>query len=355
MKNYLFDGHKLMYHTDRVSEFIRKGDCYPLYMEISPVGNCNHRCIFCAYDFIGHPNRRLSTERLLKLMRELAAVKLRSVLYAGEGEPLLHPDIDRIITYTKKKGIDVGLFTNGYLLYRKRIQAILPSLTFLRFSFNAGTRESYEAVHQVKPETFDAVVDNIAFAAEYKRKKKLAVDIGIQFVLLRENAHTLMKAVTLIKEQGADYFVIKPFVKQSTLQGYKGKALLNDRSLNELFSIVEALSDEKYKVIVRRESFKEYGKRNYPHCYGTSCISVLNSAGDLATCLPYWDKKEFVFGNINTQTFKAVWKSSRRKKIKEYLEKRLDTQKCPPNCRPNAVNEFLWEITHPTVKHVNFV
>ncbi|WP_303297061.1 hypothetical protein [Campylobacter fetus] len=27
----------------------------------------------------------------------------------------------------------------------------------------------------------------------------------------------------------------------------------------------------------------------------------------MASCLPYWDKKEFVYGNINEQSFEAIW------------------------------------------------
>ena len=66
MNHYNFDGHKLAYHPIRLAQFTRTGDCFPLYAEISLVGSCNHRCLFCAYDFIGHPNRRLETGRLAR-------------------------------------------------------------------------------------------------------------------------------------------------------------------------------------------------------------------------------------------------------------------------------------------------
>jgi len=63
-----FDSHKLHYHYNRVCEFMNNGDCYPIYMEVSPVGSCNHRCIFCAYDYIGYPNRKLDKKRFLKFI-----------------------------------------------------------------------------------------------------------------------------------------------------------------------------------------------------------------------------------------------------------------------------------------------
>ncbi len=119
MKNYLFDGHKLSYHPERVGEFLTAGDCFPLYMEISPVGSCNHRCLFCAYDFIGYPNHRLDTTRMLKLLDELSVCGLKSVLFAGEGEPLIHPDIRKLVTHAKSNNIDVGMFTNGQSVERR--------------------------------------------------------------------------------------------------------------------------------------------------------------------------------------------------------------------------------------------
>ena len=39
-----------IYHPERVSEWLRKGDCYPIYVEIGPTNRCNHHCIFWAFN-----------------------------------------------------------------------------------------------------------------------------------------------------------------------------------------------------------------------------------------------------------------------------------------------------------------
>jgi radical SAM protein with 4Fe4S-binding SPASM domain len=82
---------------------------------------------------------------------------------------------------------------------------------------------------------------------------------------------------------------------------------------------------------------------------------VLNSAGEIASCLPYWDKKEFVYGNINEETFQEIWNGERRRQIKQTLECRLDVGQCPPNCRPHSINGYLYELRHPSVVHLNFI
>lgn len=355
MKTFNFDGHKLIHHLDRVHEFMTGGDCYPLYMEISPVGTCNHRCIFCAYDYIGYPNRRLETGRTLSLLDEMAECGLKSVLFAGEGEPLVHPDLADMVLRAHQNGIDAGLFTNGQLLKSELTEVILPSLTFVRFSFNGGGRDNYGAIHSVRPEVFDTVVANIRHAVEIRDKNHLQVDIGAQFVLLPENRDHLLSAVETLKECGVDYLAIKPFMQRESQAYRMPSGQYEHEALNALFAEAESHATDSFSVIARKDTFSDYGVRNYSNCFGTSFIAVLNSAGIFSSCLPYWEREEFSFGSIYEHSFKDIWHSRKRACIKENLEKTLDTHACPPNCRPHAINQFLADILHPEVKHINFI
>jgi GTP 3',8-cyclase len=354
MKRFQLEGHKLIYHLDRVHEYLDQGDCYPLYMEISPVGRCNHRCIFCAYDHLGYPDRRLETARTLCLLDELADCGLRSLLFAGEGEPLLHPDIATLIPHARDRGIDTGLFTNGQLLTRPLAEKVLPALTFIRFSFNGGTRDNYAAVHSVHPKVFDRVVRNIQEAVKIREENGLPIDIGAQFVLLPENYDTLLCAVDTLKQCGIDYLAIKPFMQRES-QKYRLGRPFDPETAAGLFRQAQKRSDDAFKVMIREQAFQDRGQRGYLHCYGTSFISVVNSAGMVSTCLPYWEREAFSFGSIYEDSFQGIWRSTRRAEVKRHLELRLMARDCPPNCRSHAINEFLWDLRHPTVQHINFI
>jgi len=348
---YNLDSHKLHYHYERVCEFLTKGDCYPIYMEVSPVGSCNHRCVFCAYDYIGYPNRKLEKKRFLEFLDECKEVGIKSMLYAGEGEPLMHPDIDSFVLKTKSLDIDVGMFTNGELVVKRLSDEAIGAFTFLRFSINGGDKESYKKIH--KKDVFEKVIDNVRYVKNLKNKNNLKTTIGVQFVLLPENINSIKNLISILRDIDIDYLSIKPFVLQNEQQGYRYNGF--DIDLKEFFKELESMSTETFKVVARVNAFEKYGKRNYKHCYGCNFITILDSRGNLITCLPYLGDENFMYGNIYINSFKEIWNGDKRKKIKYKLENTLNVKQCPPNCRPNAINEYLFELKHPSVEHINFI
>jgi DNA repair photolyase len=56
---YRIDGHKLSYHLPRVAAWLEGRPVFPIAMEASPSGACNHRCLFCAVDYLEYRARFL--------------------------------------------------------------------------------------------------------------------------------------------------------------------------------------------------------------------------------------------------------------------------------------------------------
>src|SRR3990167_3007073 len=106
MDKYRIDSHKLTYHVSRVNDWLEGKVTYPIYMEISPSGACNHRCTYCGLDFMEYKPRLLDTHLLKERLSELGRLGLKSVMYGGEGEPFLHCDMAELINHTKKSGVD---------------------------------------------------------------------------------------------------------------------------------------------------------------------------------------------------------------------------------------------------------
>lgn len=83
-----------------------------------PIRRCNLACAYCnEYDdhSLGVP-----LPKLLNRVDRLADLGVNVITISG-GEPLLHPELDQLITHIRHRGLIAGLITNGFLLNEKRI------------------------------------------------------------------------------------------------------------------------------------------------------------------------------------------------------------------------------------------
>ncbi|MDO8425953.1 MAG: radical SAM protein [Deltaproteobacteria bacterium] len=354
MDEFRIDSHKLMYHVERVNQWLKGVDIYPVYIEISPIGACNHRCTYCALDYMEYNPRSLDTQILKKRLTEMGSLGVKSIMYAGEGEPLLHKDISEIINHTKKSGIDAAVTSNGVLFTDKVFEACLESITWIKISINAACPETYSKIHRTKEEDFGKVIDNISKAVKFRESRRLASTIGMQMILLPENVNEAVSLAKKAKEIGADYLVIKSYSQhfKSITKKYADFKYGNYLTLNEE---LKKVSDKNFKVIFRENAMKKLEEgRAYKRCMALPFWSYIDSGGGLWGCSAFLNDERFLFGNINENTFEEVWKGERRKKVMEFVGKGLDIKECRKNCRMDEVNRYLWELRNPSL-HVNFI
>jgi radical SAM protein with 4Fe4S-binding SPASM domain len=339
---FRLDSTKIQFHPRRVTALIdgrddweRAKEIYPLYVEVSPVGACNHRCKFCSVDFIGYKPVRLDSARFHNLMCEFYLCGVKSVMFAGEGEPLLHTEINRMVDSARFNTIDVSFTTNGTLLHKLRD---LDRISWIKVSMNAGTAKTYAAVHRTKENDFYAVWRNI----EYAVKRKGKCTIGVQMVVLPENEHEVHHLKKLCLDAGVDYCVLKPYSqhKSSLTHEY------------ENFKPVDVI--ERTGIIVREEAFKTT-EIPYEKCNATPFLwAYLMANGDLYSCSAYLLDDRFNLGNVNTESFKAIWHGEKRRANWEYVRKHLDIHDCRVNCRMNQANVYLNQLDNG-VPHENFI
>ena len=366
MDLYHIDSHKLMYHPDRIAQWQAAGDdwekaksVYPLYVEIAPAGACNHRCTFCAVDYIGYKVRTLEKDLLVRRVAEMAERGVKSIMYAGEGEPLLHKHIGEIIVQTQKAGIDVALTTNAVVLNEKLVEEALWAMTWIKASVNAGTRETYAAVHQTKADDFERVFLNLAKAVSVKRANRYACTIGVQMVLLPENQHEAVALASRTKEIGADYVVIKPYSQHlmSLTTMAKGYKEFDYSRVFPMENELQALEDDSFRIIFRRRTMEKLleSDRAYSVCQATPFFwAYVMANGDVYGCSAYLEDPRFCYGNLNEQSFAQIWEGESRQKSFLHVRHELNISECRKNCRMDEVNRYLWDLQHPPA-HVNFI
>jgi MoaA/NifB/PqqE/SkfB family radical SAM enzyme len=113
-----------LYRRFRELRMIAKGLLsteHPILAHIIPTRRCNLSCAYCnEYDSHSKP---VPTETMLERIDRLADLGTSIITISG-GEPLLHPELDRLIRQVRRRGMIAGMITNGYLLTADRIQQL---------------------------------------------------------------------------------------------------------------------------------------------------------------------------------------------------------------------------------------
>ncbi len=94
---------------------------HPYMAHIVPMRRCNLACTYCN-EFDDHSDP-VPIEEMERRIDELGRLGTSVITISG-GEPLLHPEIDRIIARIRKTGAIAGMITNGYLLMPDRIERL---------------------------------------------------------------------------------------------------------------------------------------------------------------------------------------------------------------------------------------
>ncbi len=94
---------------------------HPILAHIIPMRRCNLACTYCnEYDDYSKP---VTVDVMLARIDKLADLGTTIVTISG-GEPLLHPELDDIVTRIRQRGMLAGMITNGYLLVADRIKKL---------------------------------------------------------------------------------------------------------------------------------------------------------------------------------------------------------------------------------------
>jgi cyclic pyranopterin phosphate synthase len=352
MDDFNIDSHKMHLHPHRVAEWLdadtweKAKKVYPIYWEITTQGACNHRCTFCSVDAIGYKPQEMPETLLAIRMAEAKRLGIKSVMFAGTGEPLLHKGINHIVEEATTLGLDVAFTTNGVLLDKLMS---LDLCTWVKVSLNAGSKESYAKIHRTKESDWDRGWDNLRLAARRKGKCTL----GVQAVVLPENVHDMRTLAGLCEQVGVDYLVLKPFSQGTFMLGKQYIGLRYDRWAGELESVKE-YSTDTFKVIYRHDSMRQESEaHHYDRCRATPFFWVYSMAdGRVFTCSAHLMDERFCIGNLNEQTFQEIWEGEKRRENWEMMKK-FDIKNCRKNCRMNASNIYLQQFT--TMQHKNYI
>ena len=347
------EGHKLQYHPDRVADFLAGRLVWPVYAEVSPTSVCNHHCRFCNFNYLGHAGRRLPDGRMISLMDEFKRNGIKAVVFAGAGEPSLHPDTFHAARRARELGIDVAMSSNGVLLREEQLTAMAELLTWTRFSINGGTPESYAKAQGAPAGDFGKALAAVEALAARKASLGSPITIGTQCVLTPENKDTMKELAHRLKSAGADYLSIKHFYSHADNAYQPDMSFLTPEFVAGLRIMAAELSDNGFTCIVRDPEALDR-RRPYRKCHGLPFIIYVREDGMLYTCFSHQDDPETAVGSLLDSDYGTLWKSDAREAATRHINECIDKNRCQANCRHHQINLWLQHMRHRP-DHVNFI
>lgn len=168
--NYLKYRYDFKYYPS--NHVLRK---FPLVVAVEASGCCNLRCGMCfqkTMDQNGYEKNKqiMSWDTYQKFLDELDHEVLYSIVFASRGEPLLNPNITKMICAAKAKGVlDIKLNSNATLLTEEKSREILSSgLDLMVFSVDSVVPDNY---FKIRGFSLQRVLNNINRFVEIKRKE----------------------------------------------------------------------------------------------------------------------------------------------------------------------------------------
>lgn len=364
----ILDGTKIAWHQDRIHAWERGERIAPITIDMALTRACNYGCHYC-YAMLQENDRKVIDRKVIfDFLEDCAEIGVKGISLVSDGESTISPVFVDTVRRGSELGISMAVGTNGFVLNERKLEEVLPHLTYLRVNISAGERQRYAEIMGVKEHWFDRVCENIRNMAKIKKRDGLDVTIGMQMVLDPRYADQILPLARLGKELRPDYLVIKHCSDDE--DGTLGVDYSKYASLEATLHEAEALSDDEYRVAVKWSKIQAGANRSYQRCYGPPFMLQISGSGLVAPCGMLFNEryKKFHMGNICEKRFKDVWTSEAYWEVVNLLaspEFNAQTM-CGTLCLQHKVNEVLdayqkgqYQLPDlagkPRPMHINFV
>jgi len=258
---------------------------FPVEMAIETTSRCNLACTMC-------PRRETITKlgdmsfELLKKIIDESKDYVELVYLHGRGEPLLHPELARMIEYCKMAGVNVGISSNATLLTEDKAKSLIDAgLDFLIIGLDGATKETYEKIR--RGGCFETVTENIRSFLETKAKASSSPFTEIQMVYMDDNKSEAQGFLDMWKSSGADEVRVRLYVDYPGLekspQG-KGMSQHSDNTPRPCFLIWRTFD--------------------------------IRWDGTVVPCCWEWTSSSTI-GNAKAESLSAIWNSPRMVRMRE--------------------------------------
>lgn len=321
---------KIFKYFDRINILHSDSGVIPICVEIHLTMLCQQKCKYCTFkNRILTPN--LDFFLLKNFLFDLSKNGCKSILWSGGGEPSLYNNsnftLSDVIKYTNDLGLKQGLYTNGENLTSEMMKEIVLNCTFVRISLDAFTAKTYKKIHGSNK--YNKIISNIKTLINLKKNFNSNINIGISFVVYKENTFDIILTKKFLNEIKPDYiyFRIGTYNNKNNMYirlQHKILKKINNSNLKNTTQI--EYSEVKTKQLLNNK------KRSYETCYTANLFPTISTNGNIYVCCHHIQNPDYIIGNIYrdkvTDIFSKIYKCH-------------NFSTCPPNCRGDIMNKNI--------------
>lgn len=286
----------------------------PVLGEIAVTYRCNNSCLFC-YAGCGmdyNENAEMSLKEIkyiITLFRNRAKIPFFS--FTG-GEPLIRTDLEKMIRFAVKAGLEVNLITNGTLVNERRAFSLYKSgLRTAQVSVESHIPEIHDQLTG-RPGSFNQTLEGIQCL------QRAGIHVQTNTTLTRLNIREIGEFPAFIRGLGVMRFSVNLYIPSG--RGLNHKKLFFPYS--ETGPVIEQIRKAAYK-----QNLTFYWYSPVPYCYynpvarglgNKSCAAMdglisVSPQGYVLPCSSYPEK----IGNLLYEDFHNIWFSKRATYFKQ--------------------------------------
>jgi MoaA/NifB/PqqE/SkfB family radical SAM enzyme len=299
----------------------------PLHMQFELTSYCNLHCPVCPTG-AGELERdavAMPPELFARVWDETAPYLLTASLW-GWGEPLLHPQLDRILKTARRHNVVTFLSTNGTPLRQERVRNALldhPPTTLIVAidGLTDETNTRYRVGAKLEP-----ILDGLRKLAEEKQRRNARYPVlQLRYIVMRHNEHELEDLETFARNNQFDLLTLRSISIYDTPDA--------DAVQSGFVPLNELLQPYQYKDGKRQERAGFY-------CTMPFWFPTVLAGGEVVGCEQDHSARAR-FGQIDTtRGFREIWFSEEaaevRRLVRDEHEKLSFCVHCPYAGRPTA-------------------
>lgn len=310
----------------------------PARLQLEVTAACNLRCRMCIVRY-RPPFPRSASVSFTEFERLVAGMPgLREVVLQGIGEPLLAPDLYRMVAWCAEHGIDVGFNSNATLLTRRAGERLIDAgLSWLCISLDGASAETYEFVRDGA--RWQTVERNVSQFVALKRRRGVEHPrLSLVMVLMRRNYRELPGVVARAAGWGiprvwvqnlSHDFSDAPPEAFAAIAQYVNEQRVEDlplEALEPVFAEARALA-EQAGIDLRLPHLEERPSRASALNVGgvpVACTWPWDSAyvshdGTVMPCCMVMGPGRVALGNANAGSFAEIWEGEEFRRFREGL------------------------------------